>query len=336
MIDPLISWIVIAVLLVLVAFFSAAETAFACCNRYKIQVEADEGKRYAKTLLKILDNYDRALTTVLIGNNAVAIAMSAVGTTLFVYYFQDTSVSAYAAGLISSAIITYLVFVLGDTLPKTIARSIPDTMSKFFTYPIRILMSILFPITFLFDLAMKGVEKLFKVKSEEELTEDDFVDVVEKASESDMIDEDQAEIVQSTLDFLDTNVKQVLTPKAKMFAIDIQDLSTDKLIEILGKTNFSRIPVYEKNFDNMVGVLVVKIFLEEYAKDVHLNIRSILQKPYFVTPNIMIDDLFKGFKRQHTHIAFVRNNDERIIGMVTMEDVLEEIVSDISEPRRKA
>ena len=94
MIDPLISWIIIAVLLVLVAFFSAAETAFACCNRYKVQVEADEGKKYAKVLLKILENYDRALTTVLIGNNVVAIAMSAVGTTLFVYYFKDTSISA--------------------------------------------------------------------------------------------------------------------------------------------------------------------------------------------------------------------------------------------------
>ena len=94
MIDPLISWIIIAVLLVLVAFFSAAETAFACCNRYKVQVSAEEGKKYAKVLLKILENYDRALTTVLIGNNVVAIAMSAVGTTLFVYYFKDTSISA--------------------------------------------------------------------------------------------------------------------------------------------------------------------------------------------------------------------------------------------------
>ena len=151
-----------------------------------------------------------------------------------------------------------------------------------------------------------------------------------------MIDEDAAEIVQSALDYLDTKVNQVLTPRDKMFALNLKDLTIDKLISILGKTSFSRIPIYDKVFDNVIGVLVVKIFLEEYAKDPHLNIRSILQKPYFVNNNIMIDDLFKGFKKHHTHIAFVRNNHKKIIGMVTMEDVLEEIVSDISEPRRKA
>ena len=152
--DPAISWIVIALLLLLVCFFSAAETAFACCNRFKVEVEKEEGKKYAKILSRILDNYDRALTTVLIGNNVVAIAMSAVGATLFIYYFQATTVTEYMASLISSAILTFVVFVFGDTLPKTIARSIPDTLSKIFTYPAYILMIILFPITYLFDLGM--------------------------------------------------------------------------------------------------------------------------------------------------------------------------------------
>ena len=150
-----------------------------------------------------------------------------------------------------------------------------------------------------------------------------------------MIDEEQAEIVQSTLDYLDTNVKQVLTPRNKMFAIDIKNLNHEKLQEILLNTNFSRIPIYDKVFDNMIGVLVVRIYLEEYALDPHVSIRSILQKPYYVNNNIMIDDLFTGFKKHHTHLAFVRNNSMKITGMVTMEDILEEIVSDISEPQRR-
>ena len=336
--DPLISWIILIILLILVIFFSSAETAFACCNRYKIQVEADNGKKYAKTLLKILDNYDRALTTVLIGNNAVAIAMSAIGTTLFIYYLKASTIDEYTISLISSAVLTFVVFVLGDTLPKTVARSIPDTLSKIYTYPAYGLMLILFPITYLFDLGMRGMEKLFKIKHEDTITEEEFSDVVEKASEKDMIDEDQAEIVQSALDFLDTNVKQVLTPREKMFTVNLKDLTNDKLQNIIMNTNFSRIPVYDKVFDNVVGVLVVKIYLEEYAKDKHVDIRSILQRPYFVTSSIMIDDLFKGFKKHHTHIALVRNKGNKIIGMVTMEDILEEIVSDISEPnmiRRK-
>ena len=338
MLDPLISWIIIGILLILVVFFSGAETAFACCNRYKIQVEADNGKRYAKTLIKILDNYDRALTTVLVGNNVVAIAMSAVSTTLFLYYFRNTSIGEYQVGLISSIIITFAVFVIGDTLPKTVSRSIPDTMSRIFTYPAYFFMIVFFPISYLFDLGMKGLEKLFKIKKEEEMTEEEFSDVVEKASDENMIDEEQAEIVQSTLDFLDTNVKQVLTPKNKMFAVNIKNLDHDKLQEVILNSRYSRIPVYDKVFDNMIGVLVVKIYLEEYALDPHVDIRSILQRPYYVSNNIMIDDLFKGFKKHHTHLAFVRDNHQKIIGMVTMEDVLEEIVSDISEPsnmRRK-
>ena len=330
--DPAISWIIIGILLILTCFFSAAETAFACCNRYKIQVEADDGKKYAKILLKILDNYNRALTTVLIGTNVLAIAMSSISATLFIYYFKATTVGEYTASLISSIIITFVVFVIGDTLPKTVARSIPDTLSKVFAYPTYGLMIILFPFTFIFDSFASLLEKIFKVKGEDELTEEEFSDALEKASEEEMIDEDQAEIVQSTLDFLDTNVKQVFTPRNKMYAIDISDLTHDKLQKILSHTRFSRIPIYEKSFDNMIGVLVIRIYLEEYSKDPHVSLRSILQKPYYVSTNVMIDDLFKGFKKHHTHLAFVRNNQKNIIGMVTMEDVLEEIVSDISEP----
>ena len=335
MLDPLISWIIIVILLILVAFFSGAETALACCNRYKISAEAENGKKYAKTLLKILDNYNRALTTVLIGNNVVAIAISAVATTLFVYYFRNTSYDEYMASLFASIIITFAVFVIGDTLPKTIARSIPNTFSKICTYPIYILMLILFPISYLFDKGLLLMQKLFKVKDEEELTEEDFSDTLEKASEEDMIDEEQAEIVQSTLDYLDTEVRNVSTPRNKMFAIDIKGLNHQKLQEILLNTKYSRIPVYEKVFDNMIGVLVVRIYLEEYALDPHVSVRSILQRPYFINSNVMIDDLFKGFKKHHTHLAFVRNKNMKITGMVTMEDILEEIVSDISEPHRR-
>ena len=336
--DPAILWIIIVVLLILIAFFSLAETALACCNRFKIQVEADEGKKYAKTLLKILDNYDRALTTVLIGNNVVAIAISAIATTLFVYYFSPRNVDEYVAGLVSSIVITFMVFVLGDTLPKTIARNIPNTISKALTYPIYFLMIILFPISYLFDLGVKGIGKVFKLKEENDLDEEVFADVLEKASQEDMIDEEQAEIVQSTLEFSDTNVAQVLTKREKMFAINIKDLNHEKLQNIILNTKYSRIPIYDKVFDNMIGVLVVKIYLEEYAKDPHIAIRSILQRPYYISPSVMIDDLFAGFKRHHTHLAFVRDSHKKIVGMVTMEDVLEEIVSDISEPsvnRRK-
>ena len=305
-----------------------------------MQVKADEGSRTAKTLLKIIDKYDRALTIILIGNNIVAIAISAISTILFLGYFESTGLAETTISLICSIIMTFTIYVIGDTLPKTIARAIPDTFSLIFTYPTYFLMIVLFPITIIFEGGAKLLAKIFRLKDEEDFTEEDLIDEIEKASEEDMIDEEQAEIVQSTMDYLDTNVKEVLTPKSAIYALNIRDLTHDSLQKIIVNTNYSRIPIYDKVFDNVIGILNVKIYFEEYMNDPHVSIRSILQKPYFVNTKIMIDDLFHGFRKHHTHIALVRDNHNKIIGMVTMEDILEEIVSDISEPanqkRRKA
>ena len=338
--DPAISWIIIIVLIILHFFFSGAETSIACCNKFKMQVDADEGKTIPKILLKIIDKYDRALTIILIGNNAVAIAISSISTLLFLSYFDSVGIPEATISLISSITMTFIVYVVGDTLPKTIARSIPDTFSKIVALPIYFLMYLLYPVTIIFEGGVKLTSKIFRLKEEEEFTEEDLIDEIEKASEGDMIDEEQAEIVQSTMDYLDTSVEKVLTPRNAIFAINMRDLTNEYLQTIITQTNYSRIPVYDKVFDNVIGILNVKIYFEEYSEDPHVSIRSILQKPYFVSSKVMIDDLFHGFRKHHTHIALVRNANNRIIGMVTMEDILEEIVSDISEPasqkRRKA
>ena len=330
--DPYISWIIIAVLIVLHFFFSGAETSFACCNKFKMQVKADEGSKTAKTLLKIIDKYDRALTIILIGNNIVAIAIGTISTILFLSYFGSTGLTESTISLLASIIMTFVVYVIGDTLPKTIARAIPDTFSLIFAYPTYVLMIVLFPITILFEGFANLLAKIFRLKEEEDFTEEDLIDEIEKASEEDMIDEEQAEIVQSTMDYLDTNVKEVLTPRSAIYAINIKDLTHDSLQKIIVNTNYSRIPVYDKVFDNIIGILNIKIYFEEWSKDPHVSIRSILQRPYFVSNKIMIDDLFHGFRKHRTHIALVRDNRNMIIGMVTMEDILEEIVSDIAEP----
>ena len=324
------AWILIFLLIVLHFFFSGAETSFACCNKFKMQVDADEGSKISKILLKIIDKYDRALTIILIGNNIVAIAISAISTLLFLSYFESTGMLESTVSLLSSIIMTFIVYVFGDTLPKTIARAIPDTFSKIFALPTYVLMIIFFPITILFEGGVKVVSKLFRLKDEEEFTEEDLIDEVEKASIEKMIDGEQAEIVQSTIDFLDTSVEKVLTPRNAIFAINIRDLTNEYLQKLIISTNYSRIPVYDKVFDNVIGILNVKIYFEEYEKDPHISIRSILQKPYFVSNSILIDDLFYGFRKHRTHIALVRDSHNRIMGMVTMEDVLEEIVSDIS------
>ena len=328
--DVPLSWVIIGICVLAHFFFSAGETALACANRFKMQVEADEGKKSAKLVLHVVEKYDRALITVLIGSNIVSILASAICTVLFYNLF--TSMTSEAISLLASIIIALLIYVLGDALPKTIARSIPDTLSKILVYPTFALMMVLFPITLLFEQITKGIEKAFRVKEETAFDEEDFENVVEKVSDEGIIEEEQSDIIQSALEFADTNVKEVLTPRNRIFALNIRELSKEKLHEIIIKTNYSRIPIYDGSIDNIIGILHIKAYLSAYLRNPNVSIRSKLQKPYFVSSNIMIDDLFNGFKKHHTHIAIVRDKNKQVIGMVTMDDVLEELVEDIREP----
>ena len=332
--DVPLSWVIISVCVLAHFFFSAGETALACANRFKMQVEADDGKKSARLVLHVCEKYDRALITVLIGSNIVAIVASAVSTVLFYNMLSSSGLVNDTISLISSIVISLLIYILGDALPKTIARSIPDTISKAFVYPIYWLMIILFPVSFVFDKLAKLIEKIFRVKDESTFDEEDFENVVENASDEGVIEEEQGDIIQSALDFADTNVKEVLTPRNKVYALNIRGLDKEKLHQIILKTDYSRIPIYDGNFDNMIGVLHIKTYISAYLRNPNVSIRRKLQKPYFVSSKIMIDDLFNGFKKHHTHVALVRDNNKKIIGMVTMDDVLEELVSDISEPAR--
>ena len=332
--DP-ISWTIIGVCVLLHFFFSASETALSCCNRFKTQVKADDGSKSAKLVIKVLDKFDRALTAVLIGSNIVAIAASTVSTVLFLRLFMNSGMADFAISLISSIIISLLIYAFGDALPKTIARAIPDTVSTIVIYPIYGILwflTYIIPITLLFELFTKAIDKIFKVKNDSHFTEEDFEMTVDKVTDEGVLEEEQAEIIQSALEFVDTNVKEVLTPKEKIFALDINGLNHDKLKDILVNTNYSRIPIYDREFDNIIGILHIKSYFHAIKKRSNASIRKMLQKPYFISSNVMIDDLFNGFKKHHTHIAIVRDKNKRVIGMVTMEDVLEELVSDISEP----
>ena len=332
--DVPLSWVIISLCVLAHFFFSAGETALACANRFKMQVEADDGKKSARLVLHVCEKYDRALITVLIGSNIVAIVASAVSTILFYNMLSSSGLVNDTISLISSIVISLLIYIIGDALPKTIARSIPDTISKLFVYPIYWLMILLFPISFIFDKLAKLIEKIFKVKDESTFDEEDFENVVENASDEGVIEEEQGDIIQSALEFADTNVKEVLTPRNKVFALDIRTLDKEKLHKIIIETDYSRIPIYDGSFDNIIGVLHIKTYLSAYLRNPNVSIRRKLQKPYFVSSKIMIDDLFNGFKKHHTHIALVRDMNKKIIGMVTMDDVLEELVSDISEPAR--
>ena len=332
--DPL-SWIIIGVCVFLHFFFSASETALASANKFKFQVKADAGSKTSKLVLKVCDDYDRILSALLIGGNIVAILASTVSTVAFYNLFVEIGFSTTYVSLISSIIISLLIYIFGDALAKTIAKSIPDTISKIFVYPVYVFSILFFPLSWCFDRLAMAFDKLFKVKEEESITADQFEDVIDDVTDEGVLEEETGEIIQSALEFADTNVKEVLTPREKIFALDINGLSSDKLFDVLENTSFSRIPIYKHTIDNIIGVLHVKIFFKQYMQKKDIRISKTLQKPYFVSSKIMIDDLFNGFKKKKTHIAFVRDNKMRVIGMVTMDDVLEELVGNIGETESK-
>ena len=313
-------------------FFSMSETAFTCLNKYRFQVEARKNVKSAKAVCKVIDTFDSTLVAILIGNNIVNILLSLVSTSLFLSMMIDVEESIVS--FIASITITVLVYIFAEALPKHIAKRIPNKCAKFLVYPLIVSLIILFPFTLIFSLASKLVNLTFKGKKEYTITEEDFNEALSTNEKEGVQDNYETSIIQNSFDFSDTLVKDVLTEKEKMYMIDIQGLTNKQLIKKVMNTSYSRIPIYYTNPNKILGVIVAKELLSSYYYDPHLNIRNLINKPYIISPNIYLDDLIDGLRKNKTEIAFVYLKD-KLIGMVTLEDVLEELVGPIDEGAKK-
>lgn len=328
------SWLyILFIILLLLAsgFFSATETAFAAMNQFRMKVKADEGSKTAQLVVKIHEKYDRTLIATLIGNNTVAILASVISTLLFILLLSNLGVTDEISSIVATIVTTLIFYLFGDTIPKLIAKALPDKTAMFTSYLIFGFSILLYPVILIFQGMIWIVYKVFRFKERPTLTKDDFTNIVESIEEDGLIEENESDIIYASFDFVDTSVKEVLTPRTKMFAIDIVGLTHEQLNKYLLETNYSRIPVFRGNINNIIGVLHVKTYLLKYLKNRTITIESTLQKPYFVTTQIMMDEMIKGFKRNRTHIAIVKGSKDTVLGMVTMEDVLEELVGDINE-----
>ena len=330
--DPL-SWLYIAIIVILIvfsAFCSSTETAYACLNKFKIRVQADEGNKKAKLILKTYERFDRTLIMALLGYNISSVIISTISAILFFQIFSAIQ-SETIISLISTAIMTFIVYIFCDMVPKMIARAMPEKVAANNVYIATGLYYLLFPLIYIFSLLTRLVNKLFKAKHDNMMTEEDFTNVVEDLEKKDLIEENESDIIYASLDFTDTSVKEVLTKRNKIFYIDIKGLSKDKLNEAILSTQFTRIPVCYGSIDKIVGILHVKSYIQSYLENPNFPVLSSLQKPYYVSTKIKLDDMLDGFRKHHTHIAIVRN-DDKVVGLITMEDVLEELVGKIAEP----
>ncbi len=322
------SWLMIALIAVLImfsAFFSSTETAFSSVSKIRLKNYAENGNKKAAKALYIVEHYDKALSTILVGNNIVNIASSALATLLFVSFLGDAM-----GTLMSTVVLTIVVLICGEVLPKNIAIDNSEKICMSFAGILRFLMVVLTPVTFLLlkltDL-VKRISSRNKQKSPS-VTEDELKYIVESIEEEGVLEEQESELVQSALEFDEKTAYDILTPRVDMTAVNIDD-DIDKIKEIIVTERYSRIPVYKDNIDNIVGVLHSRDFLEALLVSEKPDVEKLIQPAYFIYRSKKLSALLADFKHKKLHFAVVTDDYGGTLGIVTMEDLLEQIVGDI-------
>lgn len=323
MTSDIIMGVVIIILVLLSGVFSATETAFSFVNKIRIQQKAENGSKKAKTTLYVINNFDNALTTILICNNIVNLSCSSIATVLCMNLFGDIG-SAVATGAT-----TLLVLTFGEVMPKCLAKEHCDIFSMAISSFLRALMFILTPVTFVF---MKLKALAIKIAGSSgdtpSVTENELKFIVESIEEEGVLEESESEMVRSALDFDEKIAEEILTPRVDVTFIST-DNTQDEIKEIIIENRYSRIPVYDGTVDNIVGVLHTRDYLEALADGKAPDVREIMAPPYFVFKTQKLSKILSAFKRTKIHIAIVTDEYGGTLGIVTMEDLLEEIVGEI-------
>lgn len=313
--------VIIIILVLLSAYFSATETAFTSVNKIRLKNMAYSGDKKAETVLKLSEKYDKLLTTILVGNNIVNITMTSVATVLFIDLFGP-----YGATL-ATVVITIIVLVFGEITPKNIAKEVPENFSKFSAPALKFFMTLLTPVNFIFTMWKKFIAKVFKLNDNDAITGDKILTMVEEAEEGGGIEKRHSELIQNAIEFYELTAEDVMTPRPEMEAIET-DCPKEELAEIFKKTGFSRLPVYEEDIDKIIGVINQKDF-HNYIVGTGKNIVDYVSPVVFVSTAIKISDLLKKMQQVKTHMAIVIDEYGGTEGLVTMEDIIEELVGEI-------
>lgn len=315
--------IIIIVCILLSAFFSATETAFSTVSTIRLKYRAERGDKRAVNCLKVTENYDKALTTILIGNNIVNIGCSSVATVLCMNLFGD------AGAAISTGAVTLLVLTFGEIIPKCIAKEKSEAFCITVAKTLLFLMTILTPLV-IFFIALKSVAlKIFtKDNAKPSVTEDELKVLIGTSQQEGVLEQQERELVQSALDFDEKSAQEILTPRVDITAIDIND-KIETIKDIIIEERYSRIPVYKDSVDNIIGILHTRDYLEALAQGIKPELKKLIKPAFFIYKTQKLSTILAEFKRQKLHIAVVTDDYGGTLGIVTMEDLLEEIVGDI-------
>ena len=316
-------WIIAVLLLFCAAFFAVAETAYASCPKSRVKAAAERGDARAKTALLILDDFDKAISTLLICTNIVHIATASIVTVAVTKLWGLSAVS------ISTIVTTIVVFFAGEMLPKSIAKKYSEPLALATGPVLRFLMKVFTPLSALLTWIGQSAAKLTPDETPVSFTEDELYDIIEDMTEEGSLDEQQGELISSALQFGEVTVESVLTPRVDLVAVDISS-SLESILAVIKTTNHSRLPVYEGSIDNIIGVLQIRKFIKAYLRlGNNLDLRPLMDEVFFIHQSTNIDELLPVMSKRKLNMAVVTDNYGGTLGIVTVEDILEELVGEI-------
>ena len=316
-------WILAVLLLFCAAFFAVAETAYASCPKSRVKAAAERGDARAKTALLILDDFDKAISTLLICTNIVHIATASIVTVAVTKLWGLSAVS------ISTIVTTIVVFFAGEMLPKSIAKKYSEPLALATGPVLRFLMKVFTPLSALLTWIGQSAAKLTPDETPVSFTEDELYDIIEDMTEEGSLDEQQGELISSALQFGEVTVESVLTPRVDLVAVDISSRLED-ILAVIKTTNHSRLPVYEGSIDNIIGVLQIRKFIKAYLRlGNNLDLRPLMDEVFFIHQSTNIDELLPVMSKRKLNMAVVTDNYGGTLGIVTVEDILEELVGEI-------
>ena len=316
-------WIIAVLLLFCAAFFAVAETAYASCPKSRVKAAAERGDARAKTALLILDDFDKAISTLLICTNIVHIATASIVTVAVTKLWGLSAVS------ISTIVTTIVVFFAGEMLPKSIAKKYSEPLALATGPVLRFLMKVFTPLSALLTWIGQSAAKLTPEENPVSFTEDELYDIIEDMTEEGSLDEQQGELISSALQFGEVTVESVLTPRVDLVAVDISS-SLESILAVIKTTNHSRLPVYEGSIDNIIGVLQIRKFIKAYLRlGNNLDLRPLMDEVFFIHQSTNIDELLPVMSKRKLNMAVVTDNYGGTLGIVTVAAMLEELVGEI-------
>lgn len=317
------TYIIFVILLAFSAFFSASETALSSANKIRLKTRADDGDKKAARALELIDSYDKTLSAILVGNNVVNLYSASLATAAAIAIFGESG------SAIATTITTILVLIFGEILPKSFAKDHSETFSLAVAAPLSFIRTVLTPVVWIFI----QIKRLFTGRNsgmnlEPSVTEDELKTIIDTVEEEGVLSEQETDIIQSAIDFDNTTVQEILVPRVDMVAVDIKT-PVDEILATCMEDGFSRIPVYENSIDNIVGVLHAKDLLNCLARKEEIVVSKLMRDVMFVYRTKRINNLLADFRRTKQHLAIVTDDYGGTVGLVTLEDVLEELVGEI-------